>query len=76
MICYLNLVFCVAVAVLIWQQHKRIQNMERRMESLEQGTVPNHEQAKAAAAAVNDFHAGIAGILGYDPYDAKKAAKE
>lgn len=76
MIWFLNLAVCLAAAALLVQQHKRIQNMEQRLVCLEQGVVPGHAQAKAAAAAVDEFHAGIAGILGYDPYDAKKAAKE
>lgn len=76
MIWVLTLVFLLAVAARFRHQHRRIQAMEQRLAKLEQGMVPDHERAKAAVAAVNDFHAGIAGILGYDPFDAKKAAKE
>ena len=61
---------------LLRKQRGRIFALEQRIEKLEQGVVPKHEQAKAAAAAVNDFNAGIVGILGYDPYDARRAAKE
>lgn len=48
-----------------------------RVAALEKGTVPDYEKAKAAADAVNDFNAGISGILGFDPYEAiKKQRKE
>ena len=61
---------------LLRRQQSRIVALEQRIEKLEQGVIPEHEQAKAAAAAVNDFNAGIVGIFGYDPYDARRAAKE
>lgn len=40
---------------------------QEKIESLEKGTVPDFEKAKEAANAVNDFNAGISGILGFDP---------
>lgn len=40
-----------------------------QIEELKAGTVPDYEQAKEAARAVNDFNAGISGILGFDPYE-------
>lgn len=40
-----------------------------RIEDLEKGVVPDYEKAKEAAEAVNDFHAGISGILGFDPHE-------
>ena len=47
-----------------------------RVESLEKGIVPDFEKAKEAANAVNDFNAGITGILGYDPYSALQAQRD
>ena len=47
-----------------------------RIESLENGTVPDFEQAKAAAKAVNDFNKGISAIMGYDPFEARRKAQE
>ena len=41
-----------------------------RIEKLEKGVVPDFEQAKAAANAVNDFNKGISNILGFDPMTA------
>lgn len=45
------------------------------VKKLENGVVPNYEQAKAAADAVNDFNRGITAILGFDPYSALQAEK-
>ena len=44
-----------------------LKKMEERLVALESGTVPDFEKAKEAANAVNDFNAGISGILGFDP---------
>lgn len=52
-----------------------IDNTMQRLDDLEKGVVPDFEKAKAAANAVNDFSSGITGILGYDPFDALKAAR-
>lgn len=45
---------------------------EKRIADLESGIVPDFEQAKAAADAVNNFNAGITGILGFDPHEVLK----
>lgn len=47
-----------------------------RIKKLEEGIVPDFEQAKEATKAVNDFAAGITGILGFDPYSVIKATRE
>lgn len=47
-----------------------------RVDALEKGIVPDFEKAKEAANAVNDFNAGITGILGYDPYSALQAQRD
>ena len=44
--------------------------------ALENGVVPDFEKAKEAANAVNNFNAGITGILGFDPYHAIRAQRE
>lgn len=41
--------------------------LQGKVSALESGTVPDFEKAKEAANAVNDFNAGISGILGFDP---------
>lgn len=48
----------------------------QRLEALEKGITPDYEQAKAAAAAVNDFSKGITNILGFDPMEALKADRQ
>ena len=45
---------------------------DKRIGDLEKGIVPDFEKAKAAADAVNDFNAGISGILGFDPHEVLK----
>ena len=47
-----------------------------RIKDLESGIVPDFEQAKEAVSALDSFNAGISGILGYDPYEALKKARE
>ena len=47
-----------------------------RIEKLEKGVVPDFEQAKAAANAVNDFNKGISNILGFDPMTALAEAQK
>lgn len=47
-----------------------------RIAALENGAVPDYEKAKEAANAVNNFNAGITGILGYDPYSALQAQRD
>lgn len=47
-----------------------LQDQSKRLEDLEKGIVPDFEKAKEAAKAVNDFNAGISGILGFDPHEA------
>lgn len=46
-----------------------------RIEQLEKGVMPDYEQAKAAADAVNDFNRGISNILGFDPHEALIASR-
>ena len=48
---------------------KRSAELAKSIQDLQSGAVPDYEQAKAAARAVNDFNAGISGILGFDPYE-------
>lgn len=48
-----------------------------RIESLERGVVPDFEEAKRAAEAVNDFNKGLSAIMNFDPMaEAKRARNE
>ena len=51
-------------------------NVEQRLSNLVGGVIPDYEKAKQAAKAVNDFSAGISGILGFDPMEALKQSRE
>lgn len=48
-----------------------------RVEALEHGVVPDFEEAKRAADAVNDFNKGLSAIMNFDPMaEARKARKD
>ena len=67
-----------ALALTIYERkrnQKRNTALMRQVNDLNKGIVPDFEKAKAAAQAVNDFNAGISGILGFDPYEAIKAQR-
>lgn len=54
---------------------KELGKIVGRAENLEKGIIPDYEEAKAAANAVNDFSKGISNILGFDPMEALKAER-
>lgn len=60
------------------QEHRKAveEKFEKRLSDLEGGVMPDYEKAKAAAKAVNDFSAGISGILGFDPMDALQSSRK
>lgn len=53
-----------------------LEAQDKRLRELESGTVANYEKAKEAANALNDFNAGISGILGFDPMEALRKQRE
>ena len=55
---------------------EEIKKAYERLKALEDGLVPDFEEAKAAAKAVNDFNKGISAIMGYDPFEARRKAQE
>lgn len=55
---------------------RHLKKMDERVSALESGTVPDFEKAKEAANAVNDFNAGISGILGFDPMEVIRKQRE
>ena len=54
------------------KQKIALAQFDKRLQDLEKGVVPDFEKAKAATEAVNDFNAGIPGILGFDPHEVLK----
>ena len=49
-----------------------LKDILRRTDDLEKGIVPDFEQAREAARAVDNFNAGLSGILGFDPIETAK----
>lgn len=70
----LMLAVLLCICPLLHNVQTDLKKHAERLTALENGTVPDHEKAKAAAKATNDFMAGIAGIMGYDPFEARKRA--
>lgn len=70
----LALLAATAALTLTIYERKRSQKqnaaLTEQIESLKNGIVPDFEKAKAAVQAVNDFNAGISGILGFEPHEA------
>lgn len=58
------------------KQKIALAQFDKRLQDLEKGVVPDFEKAKAAAEAVNDFNAGISGILGFDPHEVLKKQRQ
>lgn len=46
---------------------ERHEELAERIRKLETGIVPDFEEAKLAARAVDDFNKGLSNILGFDP---------
>lgn len=47
-----------------------------RIEKLEQGVIPDYNEALKAVNAVNDMNSGITNILGFDPLEALKKGRQ
>lgn len=60
-----------------FRAHRGIYNkIVERLKELENGLIPDYEAAKEAVKSVNDFNTGLAAIMGYDPMEAAKKARE
>ena len=55
---------------------KAVKENADKIADLEQGVIPDFEMARKAADEVNKFNEGIAGILGFDPFDAMKRNRQ
>jgi hypothetical protein len=47
-----------------------------KIEKLEKGIVPDYEEALAAKNSVDDFNRGLSAIMGYDPIEIARKARE
>lgn len=50
--------------------------LEPRLRKLEEGVIPNYEEARKAAKAVDDFNIGLSAIMNFDPMAAAKKARD
>lgn len=55
---------------------KAIKENKGRIEQLEQGCVPDYNEALRAVNAVNEMNSGIANIFGYDPLEALQKSRQ
>ena len=55
-----------------WALENQKHELEKRISDLEEGLIPDHEEAKRAVQSLNDFNRGISSIMGFDPYEALK----
>lgn len=54
---------------------RKIQAMEARIQELEKGVIPDYEQARRAVDEVNKFNEGLSNMLGFDPLESMKKAR-
>lgn len=52
------------------------QATEKRLAELEAGVIPDYEAARQAAGAVDEFNRGLSNILGFDPMEEAKKARQ
>lgn len=50
--------------------------LEPRIRELEDGVIPNYEEARKAAKAVDNFNIGLSAIMNFDPMAAAKKARD
>ena len=61
---------------LIEEMLTRYDALNERINKLEKGIVPDFEEAKQAARAVDDFNRGLSNILGFDPIESLQRERE
>lgn len=54
---------------------RKIQAMEAKIQALEKGVIPDYEQACRAVDEVNKFNEGLSNMLGFDPLESMKKAR-
>lgn len=63
-------------AAIVHYVDAKVAQLEKKVAKLEAGVIPDYEEARKAADAVNDFNKGISSILGFDPYAAYQKEKQ
>ena len=55
---------------------KVISNISTKVDNLEKGIVPDYQEALSAKNSVDEFNRGLSAIMGYDPIDIARKARE
>lgn len=60
----------------IWKYSTEFDKLSTRVDKLEQGIVPDYQEALAAKNSVDEFNRGLSAIMGYDPMEVARKARE
>lgn len=55
--------------------YERFQELEGKVQNLEKGIIPDYEKARQAVDEVNKFNEGLSNMLGFDPLESMKKAR-
>lgn len=67
---------CEGLAHIIRQKSTELDNLSTKVDKLEQGIVPDYQEALAAKNSVDEFNRGLSAIMGYDPMEVARKARE
>lgn len=54
----------------------KVDNLSTKVDKLEAGIVPDYQEALAAKNSVDEFNRGLSAIMGYDPMEVARKARE
>lgn len=61
---------------MIRQKSTEVDKLSTKVDKLEQGIVPDYQEALAAKNSVDEFNRGLSAIMGYDPMAVARKARE
>ena len=53
-----------------------VYKLSTKVDKLEQGIIPDYQEALAAKNSVDEFNRGLSAIMGYDPMEVARKARE
>lgn len=53
-----------------------VEAFQKKIADLESGVIPDYEAARQAAEAVDEFNQGLSNILGFDPMEVARKARQ
>lgn len=53
-----------------------VDKLSTKVDKLEQGIIPDYQEALAAKNSVDEFNRGLSAIMGYDPMEVARKARE